>query len=320
MTFAEPLWLLLLAGVPLLWWRRTRPALRFGTAREVAGLPSTWRTRTAWVPDVVRAACIVLAVLALARPQGHEAPVYTSEHGIDIMVALDVSTSMRAQDMLPNRFTVARETAARFVDRHTRRGDRVGLIAFAGRAHTLAPPTSDGRYLQERIALLEPGMLEDGTAIGMAVAHSANRLRFSEAESRVIVLLTDGENNRGEIDPYTAGAIAEALGIRIYSVGITGSLPADVPREGEYATLPPDEIDEAMMRAIAERTGGAYFRAADLESLTEIYDRISEMEQSPLAREAGLVAKEYYGRLVGPAAVLFLLHILLSATAYFRIP
>ena len=290
MTFAQPQWLWLLALVPMLalvrWWRARRRGgdLLFSSAALVEAAPATLWSRLRGLPFVLRLTVLTLGILALARPQERHVFEKRTVEGRDLMLVLDLSSSMLAQDFSPSRFEVARRTAMQFVQ--GRQADRIGLVVFAGQAFTQVPPTLDYRFLLTMLRRLQVGRLEDGTAIGTAIATAINRLKNSEARSKVIILLTDGQNNRGEIDPLTAAELARQVGIRIYTIGLSGRGEAPYPVQTPFGTRPqpvPVEIDEAMMREVAEKTGGRYFRATDARTLEAIYAEIDRLEKSPVA-------------------------------------
>ena len=238
MHFASPycLWLLTLL-VPLTVyyvWRTMQggAAIRISTVDGLAGAPKTFRYWLRHLPFVLRAAALALAVVALARPQGVEQNARTNTEGIDIMLAIDVSGSMLARDFKPDRITAAKEVAGAFIaDRY---GDRIGLVAFAGEAFTQSPLTTDQSTLQTLLARIRSGLIEDGTAIGNGLATAINRLRESDAKSKVVILLTDGVNNRGEISPVMAAEIAKAQGIRVYTIGVGTEGMAPYPAGGVF--------------------------------------------------------------------------------------
>ena len=325
--FAHPawLWLLLLAPLPALWawWKsRKRTGLRFSSIAPARGAGGSIWLRLRALPVALRTAALVLGILALARPQERDVVRERHVEGIDVMLVLDMSTSMRAQDFEPNRFEAARDVAAGFIE--TRATDRVGLVVFAAEAFTQAPLTIDYNFLQEMLREVEIGMIDDGTAIGTAIGMAVNRLRTSEVESKVIILLTDGQNNTGEIDPRTAAELAEVMGIRIYTIGVGTRGKAPYVFKGpfgqSYRQLVPVEIDEEMLRAIAERTGGRYFRATDREALREIYNEISTLETSQVEVRTYTSIDEQFAYFLWPAFGLLLLEILLTTTRLRRIP
>ena len=287
-TFAYPhlLWLLLLL-VPMaayyVW--RTRQggaALQVSSVAGVAGAPRTARYYLRHLPFVLRCAALALLVVALARPRSAEHNARSTSEGIDIVLAIDISTSMLAQDLRPDRITAAREVAGSFIaDRH---GDRIGLVAFAGEAFTQSPLTTDQGTLQTLLGRIRSGVIEDGTAIGNGLATAINRLRESDAKSKVIILLTDGENNSGQIAPLTAADIAKSQGIKVYTIGVGTRGMAPYPTTDYFANpvtvQAKVQIDEGMLRKIAETTGGRYFRATDKAKLQAIYDEINTLEKS----------------------------------------
>ena len=285
--FGAPWVLALLALLPLLWWvrrRRPRTAITFSRAAVLARGPRAGRAlprAIAALRWVVLAGCIV----ALARPRSGARAEESTSDGINIVLTVDLSSSMLAEDLQPNnRLEVAREVLTSFVA--GRRSDRIGVVAFAAEALTQVPLTTDYPVVTAAIANLQAGQLEDGTAIGTAIATSANRLRDAPGRSKVMVLLTDGENNRGAIDPRTAARAAAAFGIRIYSIGVgtEGMAPVPVGR-GVYGLRyenRPVRIDEALLTDVARTTGGRYFRARDAQALREIYAQIDRLERTPV--------------------------------------
>ena len=288
MKFANPylLWLLALV-VPMMAYYIYR-TLQGGAAiriSSVAGARNAPRTVRYWLrhaPFVLRVAAVVLMIVALARPQDVEEQSRTNAEGIDIMLAIDISSSMLARDFQPDRLTAAKEVAAEFIaDRY---GDRIGLALFAGESFTQSPLTTDKGTLQTLLMRLRSGIIEDGTAIGNGLATAINRLRESDAKSKVIILLTDGVNNRGEIAPLMAAEIAADMGIKVYTIGVGTRGKAPYPAVDMFGNMSFQmmdvEIDEQTLEQIAETTSGRYFRATDRQSLKEIYDEINAMEKS----------------------------------------
>ena len=283
--FADPLYLLLLLAVVPIAYRhfanRSRPAAL--TYSDVAVVKRSDRKHTGrrrHIPFILRVLGMVALVVAFARPQSGVTEERITTRGIDIVMAIDLSTSMLAEDLTPNRIEAAKQVAADFV--RGRRNDRIGLVVFAGEAFTQAPLTLDYNVVSTILGELETGIIEDGTAIGMGLATAVKRLQDSDAESRVIVLLTDGRNNRGEIDPVTAAQAAQALGIRIYTIGAGSRGMTQIrvrdPVFGERVVPMRVDIDEGMLQEVAELTGGQYFRATDRESLEAIYEEIDQLE------------------------------------------
>ena len=290
MTFHNPhlLWLLVLLLPAVVYYvyrlRKGSAALRISSVAGVLKAPRTLRYYLRHAPFVLRMAALALLAVALARPQSAEQNTRTNTNGIDIMLALDVSGSMLARDFRPDRLEAAKEVAGSFIS--DRYGDRIGLVVFAGEAFTQSPLTTDQGTLQTLLARIRSGLIEDGTAIGNGLATAINRLRESEAKSKVIILLTDGVNNRGEIAPQTAAEIAKAQGIRVYTIGVGTEGMAPYPAVDIYGTptggtvMAKVEIDEKTLRSIAEQTGGQYFRATDKAKLKAIYDQINQLEKS----------------------------------------
>lgn len=327
MEFAQPIWLLLLLLVPALagweWFRaQKRTGVRYSSVGLLRNGPRSLAARLSWLPSVLRTAAFCLFVLALARPQKRDQRTEVFAEGVDIMMVLDTSTSMRAQDFQPNRFEAAREVGAEFIRGRT--SDRVGLVVFAAKAYTQAPLTLDYEFLQTMLDEVEVGVIEDGTAIGTALAMAVNRLKDTDAKSKVVILLTDGQNNRGEIDPVTAAEVAEALGVRVYAIGVgaRGEAPVviDHPLIGRQRRMMPVEIDEEMLGSVASLTGGKYFRATNREALREIYGEIGELEKTKIEELSYTRFDEKYARFLWPALVLLMLEILLSNTRLRRLP
>lgn len=313
--FEDPLVLLLLLVLPAIFWYRSRsyrrPAIRYSAVADArAANPGVSRIASN-LPRAARALAFTAFIVALARPQTGITNETVRTEGIDIIMVLDVSTSMLAEDLQPNRLEAAKAVGSEFVG--GRINDRIGLVAFAGQAFTQAPLTFDYSVVQSLLGELETGMIEDGTAVGMGLATAVKRLQASPAESKVVVLLTDGRSNRGEIGPVTAAQMAQALGVRVYTIGAGSQgmarVPIADPRGGtRYAQMEVD-IDEASLQEIADVTGGQYFRATDTESLAAIYAEIDELERTevevanftqfgeefplPLAIGFGLLALEF---------------------------
>ncbi|MEX2182556.1 MAG: VWA domain-containing protein [Gemmatimonadaceae bacterium] len=299
LSFAAP-WAFLLLVPLALWllWRRRRhpPALLFARAGLLARGPRRGRW-TARALVGLRVLALTGAVVAMARPRTGARVETIRGDGISIVLALDLSSSMLAEDFQPkNRLEVAKETAKEFVAGRT--ADQLGVVAFAGEALTQVPLTLDYPVLLAAIDNLQPGQLEDGTAIGTALMTATNRLRNAAGRSRVIILLTDGENNRGSIDPRTAAQATAALGIRVHTVGVgsEGVAPVPVGRSvfGLRYENRPVRIDEALLEDIAALTGGRYFRARDAEALRRIYEQIDALERTPLRETRIARFREWY--------------------------
>ncbi len=317
--FQDPasLWLALAGPLVLAaGWLRERSALAravaFPGASKLRRVRPGWRARLRHLPAVLAALGIVTGAAALARPQHGSLRENVTTQGVDIVVALDVSGSMAAEDFQPrNRIEVAKEVVAAFVERRTR--DRLGLVVFAGRSLTKAPPTTDTAVLLRQLDDVHLDMLPDGTAIGSGLATSLTRLRRSQAKSKVIVLVTDGANNAGEIDPATAADVAKAMEVRVYTilVGRGGRVPIPVKVQNPYTgevgrqtIMTEVQIDEGLLKRIAERTGGEFFRATDSESLRSIFERIDRLEKSEIKLAAYRRYRELFPPVVLAAAAL----------------
>jgi Ca-activated chloride channel homolog len=326
--FARPWFLLLLLLLPFWWWlsrKREGQAIVFSRASVLGALSTLRSGRLARLPDQLRILTLVALVIALAGPRTGSSIVDVNAEGIAIVVTLDISSSMLAEDLSPvNRMEVARTTARDFI--RGREYDRIGLVAFAGEALTQVPITIDYPVIYQALEQLQAGsgMLEDGTAIGTALATAANRLRRVEGKSRVVVLVTDGENNRGEIDPLTAARASAAYGIKVYTIGIGTEGVARVPvARGpfgvQYASLPV-HIDEALLTQIAELTGGKYFRAQTREALANIYAQIDQLEKTDVNVRRYMDYTPWHLPFVLFATVCLLLEWLLRASRWGRVP
>jgi len=287
MQFYSPWWLLLLLLLPL-WWivarRRTPAAIVFSRVSVLARGPRAGR-RLARTIALLRNLALASGIVALARPRAGAHAVTSTSEGINIVVAFDISSSMLAQDFQPqNRLEVARDKIKQFVS--ARASDRIGIVAFSGEALTQVPLTTDYPVVQAALDNLQPGQLEDGTAIGTAIATAANRLRDAPGKSKVMVLLTDGVNNRGSIDPRTAAKAAAQFGIKIYGIGVgtEGMAPVPVGRGlfGLRYEMQKVEIDDALLSDVARATGGRYFRARDPAALQRITEQIDALERAPV--------------------------------------
>ena len=328
MHFASPyyLWLLTLL-VPMIGyyvWRTLQggAAIQISSVAGVVRAPRTVRYYLRHLPFALRAAAFALLVVALARPQDVEQNVRTNAEGINIMLAIDVSGSMLARDFKPDRITAAKEVAGSFIaDRY---GDRIGLVAFAGEAFTQSPLTTDQSTLQTLLARIRSGLIEDGTAIGNGLATAINRLRESDAKSKVIILLTDGVNNQGQIAPMTAAEIAKAQGIRVYTIGVGSEGMAPYPAIDMFGNLTfvnqKVEIDEKVLKAISDMTGGKYFRATDKDKLKAVYNEINQLEKSKIEVTEHISYHELFLTWVLAALGLLMAEFLLSNLVLKRIP
>ena len=329
MHFASPhyLWLLTLLAPMIAYyvWRTMQggAAIQISTVEGVARAPKSVRYYLRHLPFALRAAAFGLLVVALARPQQIEQNVRTSSEDIDIMLAIDVSASMLARDFEPDRITAAKEVAGSFIS--DRYGDRIGLVAFAAEAFTQSPLTTDQSTLQTLLAQIRSGLIDDsGTAIGNGLATAINRLRESDAKSKVVILLTDGVNNRGEITPITAAEIAKAQNIRVYTIGVGTEGMAPYPAVDMFGNITfvkqKVEIDEKTLTAMAEMTGGRYFRATDNAKLKAIYDEINQLEKSKVEVTEHLSYHEQFLAWVLAALGLLLTEFLLANLVLKRIP
>jgi len=326
MTFARPWLLLLLLALPLWWWWRAQRLKRVPGAPMSDVRPASGPIERLWIarlPVWLRSLCLGAWIVAAAGPRLGSARQELRSEGISIVLAVDISSSMLAEDFSPaNRLDVARRTATEFV--RARASDRIGLVAFAGQALTQVPITTDYQVLEEAIRQLRVGILEDGTAIGTAIATAANRLRRAPGKSKVVILLTDGENNKGTVDPRTAAQAAAAFGVRIYTIGVGTVGEAPVPTgQGplglRYETMPV-KIDEPLLSEVARTTGGRYFRATDAASLSNIFGEINRLEKTPVQH---LVYRRYEEAYRWPLAIGLLalaLEIVVAATFAVRVP
>lgn len=321
--FADPWFLLLALFIPAisLWVFKIQkgrgPAMLFSAKASIAGLPVGWRVRLRHLPFALMMVALALLTVAAARPQSGRSRDVIKTEGIDIMLVLDISSSMAAEDFTPNnRLYAAKDVIKKFISE--RKGDRIGLVLFAGKAFTQCPLTVDYEVLSAFLERAEIGLIEDGTAIGMAVATGTNRLRDSKAKSKVMILLTDGVNNRGEIDPVTAAKLAKAVGLKIYTVGAGTNGYAPVPiRDPIFGTRRARmkvEIDEKTLEEVAEITGGQYYRATDAETLEGIYDKIDALEKTEVELEHYTEYTEYYTPFAVLGFVLIALSLMFEAT------
>ena len=326
MSWANPEWLWCLLVLPVLIglsiWRaytNRHPSLTFSDTSGFSDLPTGWRTYGVWLAPVLQWLAFGLIVIALARPQDKNTTIERNAEGIDIVFALDISTSMKAEDLKPNRFEAARNVATDFIEKRV--SDRIGLVVFARKSFTVVPPTLDYDLLKRLLGNVEMGIIEDGTAIGMGLATAVNRLKESQAKSKVIILLTDGQNNSGKIDPVTAADLALSYNIKIYTIGAgtkgTAPYPVQDPIFGKRYQNVKVEIDEEMLTQIANMSGGEYFRATDTEQLQDIYDRIDELERTKVDELIYTDFEDLYPWFLLPAVLLLVLSII-SERVLFR--
>lgn len=329
MEFANPKIFWLLVVIPL-WvayyvWRSMQggSSIVISTTDSLSRAPRTLRYYLRHLPILLRMAALVMIIFALARPQRIEYNAKISTDGIDIVLAMDVSTSMLARDFKPDRLTASKEVASQFVN--NRKYDRIALVVFAGESYTQSPLTTDQSSLQTLLGRLQCGVIEDGTAIGNGLATAINRLLESDSKSKVVILMTDGVNNRGQITPLTAAEIAKEKGVKVYTIGVGSNGMAPYPvfdSSGRmvYTQNVEVEIDEKILREIAEKTGGEYFRATNKRSLEEIYDRIDKLETSEIERSDFTRIHEEYLVYVLWALALLLVEFVVKYVALKRIP
>ena len=322
----ELLWLLLLAPAFLLWhyFRNQQQEVQLRMP-SLEGIDQTraWRGRLQVLLPILRFLAYIVLVVALARPQEVLKEEEIKAEGIDIGLVMDLSSSMLAQDFKPDRLEVSKRVASEFVEK--RSFDRISLAVFAGEAFTQCPLTTDHGVVKEFLSKLQCGLLEDGTAIGMGLATSVNRLKDSDAESKVVILLTDGVNNAGYVKPLTAAEIAQEFDIKVYTIGVgsTGDALTPVSRrsDGRYIFgLARVEIDEPLLRQIAEMTGGKYFRATSTESLEQIYAEIDQLEKTEMDVTSIRRYSEEFHRFLLLGLFFVLLELLLRYTILRRIP
>lgn len=315
-TFAHPQFFLLLLLIPLMmYWqyrmkKKQEPTLILSTTQGLEKLPTTWRIRWRGLLPWLRILAITCLTIALARPQNSNVNETINSEGLDIVMSVDISGSMLAEDFRPNRIEAAKKVAKEFIeDRPT---DRIGLVIFSGESYTQCPLTTDQNVLQEQLKGIRSGLLEDGTAIGMGLATAVERLRSSKAKTKIIILLTDGVNNAGLIDPITALEIAKAYKIRVYTIGVGSMGSAPYPVKDQFGNTHmqqmPVQIDEALMRKISIETGGKYFRATDNNSLSKVYKEIDRLEKTRIE----INSFKRYAELFFPYAMLGLLCLLLE--------
>ena len=290
-TFVHPWYLLGLVLVPLLaaWWlwryRKQDAAVQHSDIAVFDGMGKSLRVRLRWLPYALRCVAVGAMVVALARPQSSLSRQEMTVEGIDIVMAMDISGSMLAEDFRPNWLEAAKKVAAEFIE--GRKSDRMGLVVFAGQAFTQVPLTVDHHVLLQQLGSVKSGVVRDGTALGDGLATAINRIKDSEAKSKVIILLTDGVNNQGSVDPMSAAEICKLYGIRLYTIGVGSLGKAPYPFRDQMGRVHYQnidvEIDEPLMRQMAEQTDdGRYFRATNRKALQEIFSQIDEMEKSKI--------------------------------------
>ncbi len=333
MTFGHPYFLLLLLLLPLMAWLKGKrgqpPAFVYSSVQLVRTILNITRTRSGRLLAALRWFALTVLILALAQPRLTWSETKINASGIDIAVAIDMSGSMASEDFVEhgqrvNRLNMAKEVLKKFVDK--RPSDRIGLVAFATKAYVAAPLTLDHDYLLQRIDQLNLGAIDDThTAIGSAIATAVNRLREVKAKSKILILMTDGQNNSGEIDPLTAGGAAKALGVKVYTIGVGERGMAPMPQydwNGHVAgyQMQPVDIDEDTLQKIADMTGGKYYRADNAKKFNSIYAEINKLEKTKASIRKFSHYEELFAWLTAPALGLVLLEMLLRNTVLRRLP
>lgn len=331
-SFAHPWLLLLLLGIPVLAWLRGRrggaPAVLFSSLAPLRQLGSQARSRAGgWLAGLLHAACVLL-IIALARPQAGRTLSHIEASGIDIVLALDVSRSMLAEDFTigsqrANRLEAVKQVTERFIQ--ARKNDRIGLVAFSGRPYLVSPLTLDHDWLLKNLERVKIGMVEDGTAIGSAIVSASNRLKQKEAKSKVVILLTDGDNNSGKITPETAAEAAKALGIKVYAIGAGTRGFAPMPIYDNYNRLlyyqnVRVEFNEESLKQIAQTTDARYFRATNTRSLEQIFGEIDQLEKTTEELTQFKQFRDLFPWFLGPGLGLLALQMILSQTWWRRLP
>jgi Ca-activated chloride channel family protein len=322
-NFAHPQFFWLLGLIPLLIVfyiykeLKARPTLQLASTKAFQNSKNTWRLYGRHIPFVIRLVVVFLVVVALARPQSSSKEQNVNTEGIDIIISMDISTSMLAQDLKPNRLEASQKVAMEFIE--ARENDRIGLVVFAGESFTQAPLTTDHSVLKNLFGKIKSGNIKDGTALGEGLATAVNRIKESKAKSKVVIILTDGVNNSGSIAPITAAEIAKTFKVRVYTIGVGSQGMAPYPIQTPYGTISqnvPVEIDEASMKEIAKITGGKYFRATNNKKLKSIYQEIDKLEKTKIeVTEFRKYAEEYLPFAL-VACALLILEIILRYTIF----
>ena len=326
-TFAYPwvLYVLLIIPVMIAWYifrgMKVQSSVKYSSVNIFKEIPSTLREKLRHIPFAVRLLAIGLLIVALARPQSFNSGENVTTEGIDIAMVLDISGSMLAEDLKPNRLEAAKNVIDDFIKGRT--SDRIGLVVFSRDAFTQCPLTIDYSVLRNLLLQIHSGMIEDGTAIGNAIANGINRLKDSDAKSKIIILLTDGVNNSGEVDPISAAEMAKTFGIRVYTIGVgtrgEAPYPVQTPFGIRYQMMPV-EIDEAVLQKISDITDGQYFRATNNQALKEIYDKIDKLEKTKIEITSYKNASERYHSWLWGGMILLLVELGLSKTILRKLP
>jgi Ca-activated chloride channel family protein len=326
-TFAYPWVLYFLFIIPLMiaWYifrgMKVQSSVKYSSVNIFKDIPSTLREKLRHIPFAVRLLAIALLIVALARPQSFNSGENVTTEGIDIAMVLDISGSMLAEDLKPNRLEAAKNVIDNFIKGRT--SDRIGLVVFSRDAFTQCPLTIDYSVLRNLLLQIHSGMIEDGTAIGNAIANGINRLKDSNAKSKIIILVTDGVNNSGEVDPISAAEMAKTFGIRVYTIGVgtrgEAPYPVQTPFGVRYQMMPV-EIDEAVLQKISDITDGKYFRATNTQALKEIYDKIDKLEKTKIEITSYKNASEKYHSWLWGGLILLLVELGLSKTILRKLP
>jgi Ca-activated chloride channel homolog len=327
MTFQNPEYLfLLILIIPVIYWyikeiRKSDASLQISSNASLKQFTKNKKVKLIHIPFILRVLSVILIVIAIARPQASNSWRTENTEGIDIMIALDISGTMMGEDLKPNRLEASKAVASEFI--LSRPNDKIGLVVFSGESFTQCPLTTDHAVLINLFNGVNYGMIEDGTAIGLGLANAINRIKDSKSKSKVIILLTDGSNNRGDIAPVTAAEIAKTFGIRVYAIGVGSygmvNVPVQTPLGVQYQQME-SEFDEKTLKQIANTTGGEYFRATDNNKLRNIYHKIDQMEKTKISvKEFSKKNEEFYFFALA-ALILLVLEVLLRNTVFRKIP
>ncbi len=325
--FANPWAFYLFAVIPLLvvWyifrWKRQFAPISFSSTEGIRTQPKSWKAKLIHLPFVLRLVAISVLIFALARPQSSSTERKVETEGVDIVIALDISGSMLAEDFKPNRLEAAKAITQKFID--TRKNDRIGLVIFSAQSFTQCPITIDHAILKNLLKQIKSGLLEDGTAIGMGLATAVDRLRTSNAKSKVIILITDGINNTGIISPLTAAELAKAFEIKVYTIGVgtigKAPYPFQTPFGIQYMNIDV-EIDESLLKEISKTTGGKYYRATNNRALESIYEEIDKMEKTKVEQTVFTTFTDEFFPFVLAGSLIFLLEIVSKITIFRKLP
>lgn len=326
-VFAKPdAFYLLLGLIPLIGWyifrqKRSQASIRISSLEGLNNIPRTWKHYLRHVVFLIQLIVMSLIIACLARPQSSDNWQNQTVEGIDIIIALDISSSMLARDFQPDRIEAAKNVATKFIS--GREYDRIGLVIFSSESFTQCPLTTDRAVLINLLSSVRSGLIEDGTAIGLGLANAVSRLKDSEAKSKVVILLTDGENNRGEIAPITAAEIAKTFGVRVYTIGVGTQGVAPYPVQTPFGVQMRDmevKIDEKTLGDIANITDGKYFRATNNRTLADIYKEIDRLERTKIENKEFSKKTEEYHRYALPAFLLALLGLVLQFAIFRHVP